>query len=377
MGSPSCAAKFWRWDIADDALAQAESRGFVVDRQQTIAAADIRLVVLKAPADLSTQKALRELRDADPKGVYDYNHIYSGGGAVSADRAPTEPEQNTLPSELVRPHIRVGLLDTGIDVTHPVFHDSLLHTWGCGDRRFPSAHGTAVASLLVAHASAELYAADVYCDAPTGGAVDAIVAAFGWMAQEQVSVINVSLVGPKNILLERVVNALLARGHVLVAAVGNDGPAAPPLYPAAYDGRRRCDSCRCAAARAHRGGAWATGECSPHWVPTSKRRISIMGYSERARHFICRTHGGGAAGRPTARPRQRRRSSSHRAARETSHRFGSCRQGFYIWLRFGGCRGQLAISSWKKSSGPVVSRGEGRGMAAIKQEHDDECENRS
>ena len=31
-------------------------------------------------------------------------------------------------------------------------------------------------------------------------------------------------------------NALLARGHVLVAAVGNDGPAAPPLYPAAYDG---------------------------------------------------------------------------------------------------------------------------------------------
>jgi subtilisin family serine protease len=56
------------------------------------------------------------------------------------------------------------------------------------------------------------------------------------MAQEQVSVINVSLVGPKNILLERVVNALLARGHVLVAAVGNDGPAAPPLYPAAYDG---------------------------------------------------------------------------------------------------------------------------------------------
>jgi subtilisin family serine protease len=27
---------------------------------------------------------------------------------------------------------------------------------------------------------------------------------------------------------------VVARGHVVVAAVGNDGPAAPPLYPASY-----------------------------------------------------------------------------------------------------------------------------------------------
>ena len=26
------------------------------------------------------------------------------------------------------------------------------------------------------------------------------------------------------------------RGHIIVAAVGNDGPAAPPLFPSAYDG---------------------------------------------------------------------------------------------------------------------------------------------
>ncbi len=29
---------------------------------------------------------------------------------------------------------------------------------------------------------------------------------------------------------------MIARGHIIVAAVGNDGPAAPPLYPAAYPG---------------------------------------------------------------------------------------------------------------------------------------------
>jgi hypothetical protein len=242
-GEPVVRSEILALSPADDALARAELRGFVVDRQQTISSANILLTVLKAPANLSTKKALRELRDADPQGLYDYNHIFTGGGAVPAAPSPAAPSpaeppsQNApsaLPGETLRPHIRVGLLDTGIDATHPVFHDSVVNTWGCGDKKVPNAHGTAVASILVAHASAELYAADVYCGTPTGGAVDAIVAALGWMVKEQVTVINVSLVGPKNILLERIVTALIARGHVIVAAVGNDGPSAPPLYPAAY-----------------------------------------------------------------------------------------------------------------------------------------------
>src|ERR1700683_2800625 len=232
-GEPVVRSEILALSPADDALARAELRGFVVDRQQTISSANILLTVLKAPANLSTKKALRELRDADPQGLYDYNHIFTGGGEVPAAPA-SQAAPSALPGETRRPHIRVGLLDTGIDATHPVFHDSVVNTWGCGDKKIPSAHGTAVASILVAHASAELYAADVYCGTPTGGAVDAIVAALGWMVQEQVTVINVSLVGPKNILLERIVGALIARGHVIVAAVGNDGPSAPPLYPAAY-----------------------------------------------------------------------------------------------------------------------------------------------
>jgi len=234
-GEPVVRSEILALSATADALTRAELRGFVIDRQPTIATANILLTVLKAPANLSTKKALRELRDADPQGLYDYNHLFTGGGAAAAAHSLAEPPPQTAePRETPRPRIRLGLVDTGIDATHPVFHDSVVNMWGCGDKRLPSAHGTAVASILVAHASAELYAADVYCGAPTGGAVDAIVAALGWMVQEQVTVINVSLVGPKNILLERIVSALIARGHVIVAAVGNDGPSAPPLYPAAY-----------------------------------------------------------------------------------------------------------------------------------------------
>jgi Subtilase family len=231
---------------SNDVLAKARSLGLIVDREQTIDAMSIRLVVFKAPQGMSTKKALRTLREADPGGSYDYNHIYMGGGAQSNGSGNTTGAQDTPPSVPAHPdtqsHVRMGLLDTGVDVTHPVFHESIVHAWGCGNHPVAAAHGTAVASLLIGHSEvfngvrpdAELYAADVYCGRATGGAVDALVAAFGWLVQEKVPVINVSLVGPKNTMLERVVDSLIASGYIIVAAVGNDGPAAPPLYPASY-----------------------------------------------------------------------------------------------------------------------------------------------
>src|ERR1700688_5063350 len=226
---------------ADAALEHALSLGFIVDREQIIEGMNIRLVVFRAPHGMSTLKALRTLREADPGGSYEYNHIYSGGGALSGGgwtaASSPPPAAGTAQSR-----VRIGLLDTGVDVTHPVFRESVIHAWGCGNHAVPAAHGTAVASLLIGngevfhgvHPDAELYAADVYCGRPTGGAVDALVAAFGWLVQERVPVINVSLVGPRNLMLERVIGSLIAGGYIIVAAVGNDGPAAPPLYPASY-----------------------------------------------------------------------------------------------------------------------------------------------
>jgi subtilisin family serine protease len=112
-----------------------------------------------------------------------------------------------------------------------------IQRFGCEGGVVPSLHGTSVASLLAASApGATLFAADVYCGVATGGASDAVASALNWMARERIAVINVSLVGPRNALLERTVRSLVARGFLIVAAVGNDGPAARPLYPAAYDG---------------------------------------------------------------------------------------------------------------------------------------------
>lgn len=239
-------------------LAAAQALGFAIVREQAIEDLELRLVVLQPPAKLGIAKALRRLREADPEGTYDFNHIYTGSGIVSAPTATATatatPTPTPTPASTDRPSDsaggpaadraapRVGLIDAGVDIAHPVFHEAVIHPWGCADRILPSAHGTAVASLLIGQgtdfhgvlARAELYAANVYCDAPTGGAVDALAAAFSWLAQQRVAVINVSLVGPDNAALAQIVRALTARGYLLVAAVGNDGPAAPPLYPASY-----------------------------------------------------------------------------------------------------------------------------------------------
>jgi subtilisin family serine protease len=240
-------------DITDTALARALDARFLVRRTRELADLGVKITVLQTPEGWSARRGLKHLRKLDPEGTYDFNHVYLDSGAGTA--APPGRAGDTTrvvaavaavagadaPSGDV---VRIGLIDTGVDATHVALRGSTVHRYGCDGEVVPSPHGTAVASLLAGSAEnfsgaaprARLYAADVYCGVPTGGAIDVVAAAFAWMARERVPVVNVSLVGPRNALMQRAVRALVERGHLIVAAVGNDGPAAPPLYPAAYDG---------------------------------------------------------------------------------------------------------------------------------------------
>jgi subtilisin family serine protease len=222
-------------DITPAALDQAIAARFSVLRTAELADLGVTITILQTPEGVSANRGLKRLRKLDPEGSYDFNHVYLDSGEVEAAhtrRAAIEAGAGSGPAAG-----RVGLIDGGIDVAHQALKSLGVHRHGCDGAIVPSPHGTAVASILVSRGNiAEVFAADVYCGEPAGGAVDAVAAAFGWMAREKVAVINVSLVGPRNALLERVVTTLVARGHVIVAAVGNDGPASPPLYPAAYAG---------------------------------------------------------------------------------------------------------------------------------------------
>ncbi len=223
--------------VVDAALAL----GLVVVRDHTLPALGLRQLVLRVPLGLPTAEALARLRAIEPTLDADFNHLYTRSGELPPTSiAPTQSgaaESNAA----VR---SVGLIDGGVDRRHASLRQASIEAWGCQGAAVPSVHGTAVASLLVGRDGAFagvapqslLHAADVYCERPTGGAVEEIVLALAWMAERQVGVINISLVGPANKLLERALQAMTRHGHLIVAAVGNDGPAAPPLYPASYAG---------------------------------------------------------------------------------------------------------------------------------------------
>jgi len=267
-GAPIVRSEVVALSPTQEALDRARAAGFGIGRTRALEGLDVTIVVLQAPAGMSTRRALERLREADPEGTYDYNHIYLDSGEVAAAE-PGEPAPVNMPVEGAGQQlaavagIKIGLIDGGVQRAHPVFTGVTIHEHGCAGGNIPSPHGTAVASLLVGQTTdfhgaapgAELFSADVYCDLADGGAVDLVAEAFAWMARRKVPVINISLVGPSNALLERIVKVVIKKGHIVVAAVGNDGPSAPPLFPAAYpnviavtgvDARRRVlvEACR-------------------------------------------------------------------------------------------------------------------------------------
>jgi subtilisin family serine protease len=196
---------------------------------------------LRPPVNLSASDAVNALRQADPQGAYDFNHVYDPSAGIFGGRPLFGRSQSADGRG-----ISIGLVDAGVDRSHPALRRARItaQNFAGPDRSPPSAHGTAIASLLVGDGDsvkgtlpgATLYAADVFGGKGAGGSAESVARGLAWVAERGAAVINVSLVGPENRALKAVVDALTARGHVIVAAVGNDGPARPVGYPAAYDG---------------------------------------------------------------------------------------------------------------------------------------------
>jgi hypothetical protein len=229
LGQPVVRAEVLAISPSQQALATVQAAGFSVARRTGSDDLGLELVTLTPPKGMSAKAAVRRLRELDPTGDYDFNHLYADAGGGASPGPVTVAAGGAA--------VRAGLLDGGVDAAQPVFAGVKIQSrgFGPGGPR-PSAHGTAVASVLAAGGVEQILAADVYGRGPTGGSAEAIVTALAWMAQARVAVVNVSLVGPPNGPLGAAVRALVARGCLIVAAVGNDGPAAPALYPASYPG---------------------------------------------------------------------------------------------------------------------------------------------
>lgn len=215
-------------------IAAAAQRGFRLIEQVMLEELGVGYARFEAPRGMAIGRALRRMRDiaggrevsADPL------HFTSGMLAANAPAAPVVAPAGRRDGQ------RIGIVDGGVGPGTPGLASQRGFARG-GPRA--QDHASAIASLLTGgggvRASAgggALYVADVYGDDPAGGNATAIARAIAWLVGERVPVVVISLVGPPNPLLARVVAAARGRGTLVVAAVGNDGPAAPPAYPASY-----------------------------------------------------------------------------------------------------------------------------------------------
>lgn len=225
-GFPARAGEVLVEDPGDALIAAAERGGFrLIERDEALGVGFARL---RAPAGLSLGRAIRALRRLGAHNVTaDQLHFQSG---TLIDAAPAFAPAAAGDGPLV------GMIDSGVAGNIPQ------RGFAAGAPR-ASDHGSAVASLIAGQGQvrggapgARVIAADVYGADPAGGSASAIVKALGWLVEQKVPVVTISLVGPQNPLLARVIAAAQARGVIIVAAVGNDGPASPPSFPASYPG---------------------------------------------------------------------------------------------------------------------------------------------
>jgi hypothetical protein len=225
----------------DPAGLQAALRaGFRIAADQPEPNLGLRVVSLAVPNRMSAKAALKLLRDVAPELDADFDHLFEPAGGPLAPIAGALAAAQGGAGAGGR---LIGMVDGGV-ASHPSLAGKSIEQNGFAGAPRPTGHGTAVASLLVgsqgpfhgAAIGAQLFVADVYGGNRAAGSATSIVRALGWLAGHRAQVINISLVGPPNRLVRRAVEAVQARGIAVVAAVGNDGPAAPPQYPASYPG---------------------------------------------------------------------------------------------------------------------------------------------
>lgn len=150
--------------------------------------------------------------------------------------------------------VSVAIIDTSIDSKQPDLKGKVsrqVDLIGPDPPGLTGIHGTLMSGVIVAtenngvggfgvapHVKViGLKACQPLAENPTEAACssESIARALDYAISKKVKVINMSLGGPPDRLVETLIKKAASKNIVLVAAAGNEGPKAPPSYPAAYE----------------------------------------------------------------------------------------------------------------------------------------------
>ena len=226
LGAPARRGELLVMDVPANALDPALQAGFTVLSREEVEGLGLSLVRVSVPAGLSLAEAQGALALLLPDAEIVADNLHFQAGVADSALASAASSASTGRSA------PVGMID---GATGPSIAVAETRGFAKG-APYPSHHGSSVASLLQHAGAGTVRVTDVYGTDKAGGNALAMAKGLGWLVERGSKVVTISLVGPRNALLERAVRAAQSRGVVVVAAVGNDGPAAPPAYPASYSG---------------------------------------------------------------------------------------------------------------------------------------------
>ncbi|MGL5114416.1 MAG: S8 family serine peptidase [Beijerinckiaceae bacterium] len=228
--------------------------GFRIVAQRNSQAAGGLILRTRIPANRSMNRSLELAKSIAPDADVDRNHLYRNSYRVQAGKAelnkafpkPLETAGWPAPEAACSVAGVIGVIDTAVDREHPALKGkSVTFETVRGPDLRPSSdrHGTAVAKLILGDGEfpglapgASVIMVDAFNRAGSQDEADAfdVASALELLAERRAAVANLSLAGPANNVLDRVGNKAKEAGMIVVAASGNDGPTARPLYPAAY-----------------------------------------------------------------------------------------------------------------------------------------------
>jgi subtilisin family serine protease len=225
QGAPARRGEVLLLDPSPAALAAAQAAGFAPAGRDELGNLGLSVVRLRVPRGVSLAQAQSLLARAAPGAeiVPDSLHFQNGTTPLPLLQAAS----SSVTAPIATP---VGIIDGA--PRQPV---AALRGFAQG-APVASNHGSAVASLLEGAGARNLRVADIYGRDAAGGNALALVRALDWLIGGGAKVISISLGGPNNAAVGKAIAAAQRRGAIVVAAVGNDGPAAPPAYPASYPG---------------------------------------------------------------------------------------------------------------------------------------------
>lgn len=266
-------------NLTTQTLKNAAELGMKVKNSRTFDVVGATVTQLVVPPHLDIAQARAALQQMAPETALSFNQQYrlyplAKGESARPSFEPARASGGCTPDRcygasaigwqgelgVCARDLKIGVIDTGIDGSHPALnHDPGRINYGIigPEKRAPGndLHGTGVLALLAGDPKsstpglvprAKFYVADIFFADESGMPVSTtmhLLEALDWMDRLQVQIINLSLSGPRDDLVQtavarmsrtRTIDGVTRPGTIFIAAAGNGGPGAPPSYPAAY-----------------------------------------------------------------------------------------------------------------------------------------------